>query len=169
MSLYPRDPNLRSVQLESADKELKHATRALAKAFGTQTDAGKVIDKTQECVSAAGLTNTGVFLTLDEVAHLEDHAPREGQWPQVTRALAARQGFVLLPMPAGPTGASIWHQKLSEAAKESGEFFASVASALADRRIDAVEAGTSLKEMDEFLTVALEMRAMLQSVVDGEE
>lgn len=148
---------------------LKMATKKLVAQFGTAL-AGETIGMRQQYASDVGLNNTPHFLRIHEAVELEEAAQGSDDWPQVTRAMAAHHGFVLLPLPKAPSGGTRWHRHLAKMAKEQGEAIAKLAEALADGKLTPREAAIAIIELDQSIQIQLEIKAMLLAIIaEGDE
>jgi len=128
----------RDLSHDKAQLALKAATRDLvAGAGGTDGSAATLSEGgprvRQQKVSDCQHRNTPDFLRVDEAARLEDVAVRTESWPQVTRALAARQGFDLVrrATASAPAGADFCGA-LGAAVKEFNDLQLKILAALPD-------------------------------------
>lgn len=157
-------------ELTASGLAMKAATRALVSGCGGGEGAAATIEAAtgrharQQRMSACGSANVPDFLRIDEVDVLEDAARRDAQWPHVTRALAARRGFRLVPVRMAASGGREVHVLLSNLYRESGEAGAQIAEAIADGQITAAEAEACLAEVRQMEQAAAEMRAALEGV-----
>lgn len=158
-------------ELTGAGLVLKAATRALVSSCGGGEGAAATIEAAtgrharQQRMSACGSANAPDFLRIDEVDVLEDAARRDGQWPAVTRAMAARRGFRLVPVRAAMSSGREIHALLSALYRESGEAGAMIAEAIADGHVAEDEARACLCEVAQMEQAAAEMRAALEAVL----
>jgi len=152
---------------------LKRATKGLVRAVGGSDAAAESLAEAggvrvrQQRISDCTLPNTADFLRIDEAAELEDLSHGQPGWPHLTRALARRQGFALLPLPSAPDGLTDWHRQLAEVSREAGEAVGKVCDALAgDSRVDRGEVaeGRLVEEVDEAIAALAGLRALLQAV-----
>jgi hypothetical protein len=122
---------------DKADRELKRAFGALAGECGGDDGAAETLRTfgrrvRQQGVSEFGNMRCDAWPRLDDVARLEDVANRTMNWPHVTRALAARQGFDLVErVRAFPSDAD-WCASIAAAVKEFSEAEAAIIAALPD-------------------------------------
>jgi hypothetical protein len=111
---------------------LKDASKDLVKASGGTDGAGVSCGSRQQRMSDVGNRFTPHFLRVDEVGKLEDVALNSPQWPHVTRALAKRQGFVLVRAPTSLPSNADWHVAMASLSKEAGDVIQRLCEALPD-------------------------------------
>jgi len=162
------------LSVSAADRALKIASRALVKACGGGEGAAATlaaatgISVRQQRMSDCGNINEAPWLKIDEVGHLEDVAARDGNWPQVTRALAIRHGFLLVPLPGGDEPANEYLKIIAKLMKEGGEVSSALTNALADDEdVSAEEAAKVLPEVRDLIDAAVGLESRLQSLVHG--
>lgn len=151
---------------------LKQTTAELIKGVGGVEYAATVCRVGKSTLSDA--QNPGKpdnFLAIDVVFDLEPLARERSGWPHVTRALCAANGGMFVPLPEAPVTREDLLMLLARKARESGDLTeaaiaccSSVDDNPAERRSAA---GRAIKELDEVVAVALEMRAALKSI-EGE-
>lgn len=161
----------RDLTLAKPELELKVATRALIRAAGGTDGAGETCGARQQRMSDCQNRNTPDFLRIDEVGALEDVTAGE-DWPHVTRALARRQGFVLVPMPRLAPGTA-WGAAL----QALGQEFAGTSSALCTALGDCHSPGTITKQevaeqglvahFERLMEVAARGRALALAALDS--
>jgi hypothetical protein len=130
----------RDLVLPREAQELKRASKQLVRAAGGGEEAAATLAAVgdhrervrQQRMSDCGLTNTPDFLRIDEVGDLEDVTAGTAGWPQVTRVLARRQGFVLVRIAHTRADAVTWHRAIGELSKETGETVQRICAALGD-------------------------------------
>lgn len=129
--------------------ELKAATRqALAIARPTRFAAVTRVDA--PALSKYGDPFTAnAFMPIDIVADLE----RDLGAPLITEALAALQGYRLVPVGDGDAGGRIGVDDLASLSKEGGDVVQTIATAMADGRIDGHERRAIAAEIAENVTV----------------
>ena len=139
--------------------DVKSAVRALLHAVGGEAKAA-ACRVSKSTLSEYGNPRYGErHMPLDVVLALEKAA---GQMP-VTEHLAAEHGALLLHLPAVEAAGS-WVEHLTSIGKEAGDVFHRVGEYLADDgEIDAREAPSLLKEVDELLAAVAAMRAAVRS------
>lgn len=156
--------------LTAGQRAMKSASRALVIGCGGGEGAAATIEAgtgrsaRQQRMSACGSINTPDFFRVDEIDVLEDAAHRDAQWPPVTRALALRRGFRLVPVREATSDGREIHGLLSQLYRESGEAGALIAEAIADGQMTAAERDACLIEVAQMEQAAADMRAALKSL-----
>lgn len=148
---------------------LKFATGDMIKGVGGVEFAASVCRVGKSTLSDA--QNPGKpenFLAIDAVFDLEPLARERSGWPHVTRALCAANGGMFVPLPDAPVTREDLLMLLARKARESGELTEAAIACCsnvddnpAERRAAARHA---IKELDEVVAVALEMRVALKSI-----
>ncbi|MES2905035.1 MAG: phage regulatory CII family protein [Pseudomonadota bacterium] len=157
----------RTTAVAPRDQLLKVASDQLVREFGGQDAAGEHIGCRQQRISDCVRPNTPDFLRVNEVAALEDATHGRIGHPVVTRALARRQGFMLVRQPSAPPSDTDILKLLGDLAAENGDIAKAVLSAIADGRIDAAERAHIIEQIMEQQTVGAAMIAMLQAAGNG--
>jgi hypothetical protein len=130
-------------------REAKAATHRLVRACGGGEGAAATVAAAlghacrQQRMSACGSQASPDFLRIDEVVALEAVAG-----PIVTRMLAARAGFVLMPLAADTCPGSM-AERVAAAARESGEAIAAAldTSSVASRAVAAQEIAEAIETL----------------------
>ena len=155
--------------LGNDDRELKAATRRLVKACAGGEGAAATIEAAsgarvrQQRISDCGNENQPDFLRLNEVGYLEDKAERDSAWPHVTRALATRQGYLLIARPPVVASKSDWLKASAAASKEASDVQTAIADSLADDgEISTAEADRIISECDAGIERLLQLRALAE-------
>lgn len=155
--------------------QLKHASRGLVRAVGGTDGAAASLSNDerhvrQQRMSDCTLANTPDFLRIDETAELEDLSVGQPGWPHVTRALARRQGFALLPLPERIVGDSNLHRTLADVVAETGQVTNKVLTALADGAVTAGELRDLRipEEIEEAIAAFAELKAVVDAIVKEE-
>lgn len=136
---------------------MKTATRALISGCGGGEGAAATISAAtgrhvrQQRMSDCGSMHAPDMLRIDEVAALEEVAPRDAQWPPVTRALATEHGFLLVPLRQSAASGRELHGLLSALFRESGEAGARISESIADGSMTQAEAEACLAEVNEMM------------------
>jgi hypothetical protein len=140
--------------------DVKSAVRALLHAVGGEAKAAAACRVSKSTLSEYGNPRYGErHMPLDVVLALEKTA---GQMP-VTEHLAAEHGALLLHLPAVEATGS-WVEHLTSIGKEAGDVFHRAGEYLADDgEIDARDAPSLLKEVDELLAAVAAMRAAVRA------
>ena len=151
------------------DRALKAATRRLMKATGGQEGAAATIFEAkgvrprQQRLSDCGNEAHADYLRLDEVGHLEDVAERDRSWPQVTRALASRHGFLLIAIPKGCPTSRDWLKEQAALSQDVVDVTGRIATALSDDgTVTAGETGDLIRDIDEAMAKLAMLRAMAE-------
>lgn len=151
------------------DRKLKAATKRLMQACGGQEGAAATIGEAkgvnvrQQRLSDCGNDKKPDFLRVDEVAILEDSAERDGAWPHVTRVLAARCGFILVPRPVVIASKADWLQGSAGVSKEASDVQTAIADAFADDgEVDGDEADRIISECDAGIERLLQLRMLAE-------
>lgn len=111
------------------------------------------------------------FLTIHQAASLEDASAGKPGWPHVTRAMAKRQGFALLPLPERIVGDSNLHRALAQVVQETGDVSNKVLTALADLTVDAAEIKRLgiPQEIEEAIAAFANLKSLVDAIVGGGE
>jgi hypothetical protein len=150
------------VTLSARALRLKAAMRDLVAACGGQEGAAASCGRGQQRISTYGQRNSDVFAPIDVIAALEAVARAEPGYPHVTRALAAEAGFALIALPDPYRPATKWSRFVAELAREAGETISGIAGDLADDNdVSPAEARGRLKDADELIEIAVQLRAAL--------
>ena len=164
----------RDLVLGNSARALKTASRLLVSAAGGGMAAAAALEESghghvrQQRMSDAGLPNVGVFLRIDEVADLEDVTLGLPGHPHVTRALAKRQGYELVPLPSA-AGDTVWSQRAAKLLREAGDVTGKIGTALeSDNDVDPEEAKGLLQDADELVAIAVEIREAVRRRAEGQ-
>lgn len=152
----------RVIQHDKPRLELKAATRDLIAASEGTSGAAETLSCRQQRMSDCQLKNTADFLRIDEVGALEDIAVTADGLPPVTRALAKRQGFTLVRLPASGPSCHEWHSAIGAVSKETGEAVHAALTSLAT----AISEDT-VREIDEAIEKLVALRALAMCGVRG--
>lgn len=158
----------RDLTLAVPDQHLKVASASLIREFGGQVAAGEHFGRAQSRFSDVGSRTTGVFLTIREVAELEDCTAGKAGHPIVTRALAKRQGFELVKLPPALPECADLLQLAASLAKEGGDVISGVGTALSDGKFCDRDAARILSETDQLIEVAVRLRAIALARIAGD-
>lgn len=165
----------RDLSHDKAQLALKAATRDLVTAAGGTDGSAATLSEAgprsrQQRISDCQHRNTPDFLRIDEAGRLEDVAVRTESWPQITRALAARQGFVLVRRPAAEASGLDFCSALAAAVKEFGDLQGKILNALPDGvTADEVRDGNIRGELAEAQRCLAVIDALLAQVEGGAE
>lgn len=146
--------------------DIKTAVRALLHAVGGEAKAAKACRVSKSTLSEyANPRHADRHMPLDVVLELEKSA---GETP-VTEHLAAEHNSILLRLPEAD-GELEWLDYLVTIGKEASDVFARTGEYLAnDGVIDATEAQTLLREVDELLAAVAGMRAAVRRRLPASE
>lgn len=160
--------------LSVEDQQLKQATKGLIRTFGGTEAAGEHLNQADHRhadhrrMSDVGNKNHGAFLRIDEAAELEDLTVGQPGWPHVTRAMAARTGHVLVKVPDLRFVDTIWACRAAKLLKEGGDVITGLGARLeSGGDIDPDEAASMLKDADELVEAAMEVREALKRRAAG--
>lgn len=155
-------------QLSLGDRRLSRATKALVKAVGGQEEASEIAGVRQQKVSEWGLPNVECFIDIRSVAALEEDARGSDGWPQVTRALARRHGFELLPTPAA-TEIAGWHKSAADLSREAGDLVSRVIEALDGGAVtqDEIRRHGIAETIDEALVILCALKGLASASEGG--
>ena len=154
----------RDMQLAPREQALKNAFRALVEACGGLEPASHYCRVGKTKLSDYCSINTDGFAAADVVADLEAVTAGSPQHPQVTRVLARRAGFTLLPIPDGHAPDTVWSGFAGRLAKEGGELISSICSALADDNdVSPAEARRAIPEAEDLLDLVAQTLAALRT------
>lgn len=149
------------------DRALKIATRATIHGCGGGEGAAATIAAVTGCAArqqrmsdCGNVHKPADFLRVNEVGHLEDVAARDVSWPAITRALAARQGFDLVPIYKSPRKSGDWLSGVSALAHEAGDVVSQITAALTNGAVEEGEAAVILSEIEQLSQVVAALRAM---------
>ncbi|MFN7028415.1 MAG: phage regulatory CII family protein [Sphingopyxis sp.] len=101
--------------------------------------------------------------TLESALALDSIAVGMGHEPPITAAMARELGGAFMRLPDAPSVNSEWFERLGRFSSEVGDTMRGIAAALADGRIDDAERAEQIRQIDEVLAVAAEIRAALDS------
>lgn len=147
-------------------KAIKAAIRRLNKQAGGVESATFVTRVKKTHLADYGNINCpDKFMPADIIADLEADT---GQ-PIITRELAKITGHVLLPVEVN-LSKSEWAIRLAKIGKEASDVFAKASDALADDGdIDATEAVSIIKELDEAITAFADMRSAVHAKLEDKQ
>ncbi len=163
----------RDVSHGKPELELKAATKALIRAAGGTDGAAQTVGARQQRMSDCQCRNTADFLRVDELAALEDVAIPHDGWPHVTRALARRQGFELVRLPAAAPDCADWHTAIGALSKEAGEAVQAACKSLASQdapgRVTAatIAANRVVEEIDDAIEKLVALKALAVCAEEG--
>ena len=144
---------------------LKVASRGLVKAMGGTEAAAAAIACRHQRMSDIGLPNTPDFMRIDEAAALEELTVGQPGWPHVTRALAARQHCIVVPLPSLPLGHDDVAEAVSEIMRETADVLTAFGTTFADGCVTAAESAATTAQIDEAIVALTKARALVQDAV----
>lgn len=137
---------------------LKALWRDLVAACGGPCRAATITRGCQSRISEAMAPHaTDRFPALDQVYDLE----LECGSPIVTRFMADRHDFDLVPRPGAPARPATLHHHLARLIVETADVEAGLATAIADGRLDPSERATLRREIDQAMAQLNRLRADL--------
>lgn len=151
----------RTQQLSHDELDLKIATDSAMDAAGGQSRMHRAGVALQSVLSDACSRTTRVFLRIDQVATIEDHGTGRPGHPHITRALARRQGFVLVP--AGDAGDDDSLPMLvGSVAAETGDVIKALAHRMTGTtQMSPREVEDAMRQADELADAVAGLRAAL--------
>ena len=150
-----------SVVLPPDKQALKVRTKELWQAAGGVEAAASYTRVGRSQLSDASNRNLPCFLSVDALVDLEDVTRDTPGWPVMTRHLAQRQGFILMPVPELPSSAAAMHDVIGAVLTQTGEAVATLGRIYADGRVDRDEVDVGVKEIDEAVAELMKARAMI--------
>lgn len=158
----------RDLTLTVPEQDLKVASASLIREFGGQVAAGEHFGRAQSRFSDVGSRTTATFLSIREVAELEDRTVGKAGHPIVTRALAKRQGYELVKLPEALPGSGELLQLAAQLASEGGDVIGGIGKALSDGWFCGKDAATIIGEVDQLIHVAVTLRAIALARLAGD-
>jgi hypothetical protein len=144
---------------------LKVATRALIRASGGGDGAAATVGARQQRMSDCGNPNTADFLRVDEVSAIEDVTVGQPGWPHVTRALAARQHCIVVPLPHLPMNADNARAAIEEIMRETADVLRAFGEVFADGKVTQTESAATTTQIDEAIIALTKARGLVQDAV----
>lgn len=158
----------RDIVLSPDRQNLKVATRDLVREYGGTDAAGELLGRRQQAISDLCLAHTDRFISIDDVAKLEDRTVGRAGHPIVTRALAKRQGYLLVPLPSAPDDPANFSASVMRMAEELGDVSREITAAYADDgKVDETEAARILAEVRHLETETARLRLALERIEKG--
>ncbi|MHA3791480.1 hypothetical protein [Sphingomonas sp. YL-JM2C] len=160
------------------DKQgLKAATRALVRAVGGQEACPGFARYTrhQAYSEFASIEHGDKFMPVDVIADLEAVSHGTAGHPHVTRALCKRAGGAFVKLPSAEVSTADWHKALADLIEESRDVTTRLLEALGDSRTPGavtaaeIRASAMIDETDALIGVGVNLRAMLERVLAGED
>jgi len=148
----------RDAMLSHGQIDLKIASDMAVDAAGGQFKFAKATDRSQSSISDGCSLNTKTFLRLDVIAEIEDRGVGRAGHPHITRALAKRQGFVLVS--AGDVGdEDSLPMLLGSVASEAGDVIKLLAERIASGASMTPRAhDDAAREIDELMDAVATLR-----------
>lgn len=161
MSLKREDRTLRFVSFDDC-KDIKKATRDLIRLNGGIEAVAEDTNYSKSYIGNINNHNDPTFIPVNMILNLE----RDSDDPVITRMLARKQGYVLIPAQSkmSSSQAAILTARLG---KETSDVFAEIAKSIADGAIDPTEAKKCLKEVFDMLKAGHELVDYLKSIMEG--
>ena len=112
-------------------------------------------------ISEQGRPESESFPAIDVIHDLQPLARDRAGWPQVTRELAAQDGFVLVALPEVAESERDYLLQLCAMTKEHGDVAAALGRALADGVLTTAERAEVRAELWHVIEVAVALHAQL--------
>lgn len=136
-------------------KKLKQASRELTDSLGGIVASAEEIGKSKTVVGRnVNRNDEDFFFNLIDAARLEELAEK----PFVTMAMARLAGGVFVALPETEVDATGLREKILTITEELGDVSAVTREALLDETVKACEADRIIKELDDLIERAVEMR-----------
>lgn len=136
-------------------KKLKQASRHLTDSLGGIVASAEEIGKSKTVVGRnVNRNDEECFFNLLDVARLEELATK----PFVTMAMAHLAGGVFIPLPETSIDATGLREKILKITEELGDVSTVTREALNDERVTGGESDHIIKELDQLIERAVEMR-----------
>ncbi len=144
---------------------VKAATRRLVDICGGQESAASITRVSHQTISRYRLADRADdFIPADVLLDLEKDAGD----PLVTRVLAARQGWTIVPAHAQPSGATLM-QSIGQITQETSDVVNAVANGLADGEFDARDIDLTIPEIDQAIERLAGLKQALLIMRSGAE
>ncbi len=141
---------------------MKRAVQAAISANDGVVEAVKVVRRVKATVSRWNDRWAEDMPPLDAALALDLTAQAAGRGTPIASALAIELGAVLVALPHTPEGDGEWFDRLGRLSGEVGESMQTMARALSDDgQLDDDEIDENVKQLDDVLQVAAEMRTAL--------
>jgi hypothetical protein len=136
-------------------KKLKQASRELTDSLGGIVASAEEIGKSKTVVGRnVNRNDEDFFFNLIDAARLEELAEK----PFVTMAMARLAGGVFVALPETEVDATGLREKILTITEELGDVSAVTREALLDEKVKSCEADRIIKELDDLIERAVEMR-----------
>ncbi|MPT48276.1 MAG: hypothetical protein E2598_07610 [Sphingobium sp.] len=155
------DHQAEKVTLAPWQQELKAATKGLVEAFGGQVAAGASFGRRQQKFSDWQHATIADFLPVDLVVQLEGCTVGLPGHPHVTRVLARRAGYQLVPLSEGVVSGDNLLSDLARITQEAGDLSHAILAGLSDGQLCANDHGAMNRELEQLETAVAAMRSKL--------
>jgi hypothetical protein len=156
------------VQNTPDHQAIKRESGALVRAVGGVEAADGYCRSGYRRLSEYGRPDNDCFMPVDVVLDLEAVAHDTLGYPQVTRFLARRAGFALVPLPRpGGVSAADLHAALAEAMTESAELHTRLIGALGDGKVGPAQAQTLAAEALDDAEAVMRLHALLRQIAEA--
>lgn len=152
----------RTAQLSPEQQELCAATRALVGACGGQEASAAFAGKRRQAISDWCLPNVASFAPVDFVAALEGLTVGLPGHPHVTRVLARRAGYLLVPMIGGAGPRDPLHG-LAAIGAEFGDLSRCIGEANDDGKFCAADRKAAAKALFDLEVEVAALRVAMES------
>ncbi|MDR7102968.1 phage regulatory CII family protein [Croceicoccus sp. BE223] len=154
-------------RLTTRQLRLKDSTRKVQESLGGTIEAGKITGKSKTQHGRFQSPHDPDFANICDVLEMEAVAPRDAQWPPVTRLLCQMAGGVFLPLPDTETCETGLALELCTLAKEFGDLAGAVHDGMADGTFQPDEAYRALREGQELQAKLAAFNRMLEGMVEA--
>lgn len=146
--------------LSPAAARVKRVVRHAVSLIGGVDGAAVTVARGRSTVGRWMCLNEPDLPCLDSALAIDEVLVAMGKGPMIVAALALEVGHIALDVCSGEGAGNIGSLTAQNAIK-SGEFLAEVAIGMADGTFTAEEKALALSELDDFVAVALRLRAAL--------
>lgn len=149
--------------LTVTQQRLKLAARNLVGAAGGIEAAADILGKGKSTVARwQSINDEDYSMPIDAVAALEAVTHGTAGAPQVTRALCALAGGVFVPLPDIDIADDCLRAGVMQISTELGDVARELNSALADGRLTVRERDTVVREINDLIAKAVELRQSVE-------
>jgi len=150
------------ITLSPREQELKAACGALVDGFGGAIAVGARFNRGHQRICEMTNPAHGSWLSIAQVAELESCTVGLPGHPHVTRLLARRAGFELVPLADAECGEGGVLVMLTRIGAEFGDLQRCAGEALSDGALDPAERKAALGQLREMEQRAAQLRALLE-------
>lgn len=146
---------------------IKRAVRAGISLCGGIDGAGATADRSRSVAGDWNNLSHPAFPPLDCAYAIDEAALAQGRQPAILTRYAAELGHIALPLTVSEPDAGDLHAMLAVHCRRSGELSGELCDALADKRVNAAEAGAVLAVAECQARHLAGMIAALRTIADG--